>query len=94
MAETTARYTSQIYNVAVVYNIYRILLPLILLITFISSPNTTLLGALDPTLFVQVCDFWCSRHFPGNHRSQTPAERTLAKRHADYRYSTGIPDYL
>ena len=50
MAETTARYTSQIYNVAVVYNIYRILLPLILLITFISSPNTTLLGALDPCL--------------------------------------------
>ena len=58
MAETTARYTSQIYNVAVVYNIYRILLPLILLITFISSPNTTLLGALDPTLFVQVCAAW------------------------------------
>nr|ADI23707.1 signal transduction histidine kinase [uncultured Oceanospirillales bacterium HF4000_21D01] len=58
MAETTARYTSLIYNVAVVYNIYRILLPLILLITFISSPNTTLLGALDPTLFVQVCAAW------------------------------------
>ncbi|MCH7670607.1 MAG: PAS domain-containing sensor histidine kinase [Proteobacteria bacterium] len=58
MAETTARYTSQIYIVAVVYNIYRILLPLILLITFISSRNTTVLGALDPTLFVQVCAAW------------------------------------
>jgi len=42
MAERTARYTSQIYNVAIVYNIYRILLPLILLVTFISSRNTTL----------------------------------------------------
>ena len=42
MAERTARYTSQIYNVAIVYNIYRILLPLILLVTFISSRSTTL----------------------------------------------------
>ena len=42
MAERTARYTSQIYKVAIVYNIYRILLPLILLVTFISSRNTTL----------------------------------------------------
>ena len=42
MAERTARYTSQIYNVTIVYNIYRILLPLILLVTFISSRNTTL----------------------------------------------------
>ena len=42
MAERTARYTSQIYNVAIVYNIYRILLPLILLVTFISSRNKTL----------------------------------------------------
>ena len=42
MAERTARYTSQIYNVAIVYNIYRILLPLILLVTFISSRNTAL----------------------------------------------------
>ena len=42
MAERTARYTSQIYNVAIVYNIYRILLPLILLVTFVSSRNTTL----------------------------------------------------
>ena len=42
------------YNVAVVYNIYRIVLPLVLLVTFISSPDTTLLGDFDSTLFVQV----------------------------------------
>lgn len=53
MTETTAQYTSQIYNVALVYNIYRILLPLILLVTYISSSDRTILGDLDPTLFVQ-----------------------------------------
>jgi two-component system sensor histidine kinase PilS (NtrC family) len=55
MAEKTAQYTDQIYNVSVVYNIYRILLPLVLLITDISSPETSQLGDLYPTLFVQVC---------------------------------------
>lgn len=53
MNERTA-YTGQIYNVSVVYNIYRIVLPLILLVTSL-GPNSTLLGALDPSLFVQVC---------------------------------------
>jgi len=53
MTETTAQYTSQIYNVALVYNIYRILLPLVLLVTYISSPDRTILGDLNPTLFVQ-----------------------------------------
>jgi len=55
MTEETAQYTNQIYNVSVVYNIYRIVLPLVLLVTFIGSPDTTLLGALAPILFVQVC---------------------------------------
>lgn len=55
MAESTAQYRGQIYNVSVVYNIYRIVLPLVFLVTYISSPDTTLLGILDPTLFVQVC---------------------------------------
>ena len=55
MAESTAQYTRQIYNVTVVYNIYRIVLPLVLLVTFLSSPGQTLLGDLDSTLFVQVC---------------------------------------
>ncbi len=54
MSEITAQYTRQIYNVSVVYNIYRIVLPLVLLVTFIGSPDTNLLGALAPTLFVQV----------------------------------------
>lgn len=54
MAEKTEQYTDQLYNVSVVYNIYRIVLPLVLLITFLSSPGITQLGALAPTLFVQV----------------------------------------
>lgn len=54
MNERTAQYPGQIYNVSVVYNIYRIILPLILLVSAI-GPSSTLLGALDPTLFIQVC---------------------------------------
>lgn len=53
MNERTA-YPGQIYNVSVVYNIYRIILPLVLLVSSL-GPNSTLLGDLDPTLFVQVC---------------------------------------
>ena len=54
MTERTAQFTDQLTNVPVVYNIYRIVLPLLLLITYISGPDTTLLGAIAPTLFVQV----------------------------------------
>lgn len=54
MAERTAQYTDQLHNVSVVYNIYRIVLPLVLLVTYISSPGITQLGGLAPTLFVQV----------------------------------------
>lgn len=54
MAERTAQYTHQLHNVSVVYNIYRIVLPLVLLVTYISGPGITQLGALAPTLFVQV----------------------------------------
>ena len=54
MAEITAQYSGQIYNVSVVYNIYRIVLPLVLLITYITNPDAVQLGNLDPTLFVQV----------------------------------------
>jgi len=54
MNERTAQYPSQIHNVSVVYNIYRIVLPLILLVSSL-GPNSTLLGALDPTLFIQAC---------------------------------------
>ncbi|GAB5497939.1 MAG: ATP-binding protein [Pseudohongiellaceae bacterium] len=55
MAEKTDQYTGQISNVAVVYNIYRIVLPLVLLVTYISSPDNTQFGEVDPTLFVQAC---------------------------------------
>ncbi|MDA1369460.1 MAG: hypothetical protein O2971_01690 [Proteobacteria bacterium] len=55
MAEITAQYSGQIYNVSVVYNIYRIVLPLVLLITYITNPDAVQLGGLDPILFVQVC---------------------------------------
>ena len=54
MAERIAQYTGQIYNVSLVYNIYRIVLPLVLLVTYITSPTTTMLGEYDATLFVQV----------------------------------------
>ncbi|MEX0962631.1 MAG: histidine kinase dimerization/phospho-acceptor domain-containing protein [Pseudohongiellaceae bacterium] len=53
MSERTA-YPGQIYNVSVVYNIYRIVLPLVLLVSSL-GPSSTLLGDLDPTLFAQVC---------------------------------------
>lgn len=55
MAETAAQFSSQLQNVSVVYNIYRIVLPLVLLITYISNPEASQLGSLDETLFVQVC---------------------------------------
>ncbi len=55
MATRYDQYTGQISNVAVVYNIYRIVLPLVLLVTYISSGDTTQFGEIDPTLFVQTC---------------------------------------
>lgn len=55
MANPTDQYTGQISNVAVVYNIYRIVLPLVLLVTYISSPDSTQFGDIDSTLFVQAC---------------------------------------
>ena len=54
MNERTAQYPGQLHNVAVVYNIYRIVLPLVLLASSL-GPSSTLLGVLNPTLFVQVC---------------------------------------
>lgn len=54
MAERTAQYSDQLNNVSVVYNIYRIVLPLVMLVTYLSSPGITQLGAVAPTLFVQV----------------------------------------
>lgn len=54
MAERTTQYTGQIDNVSIVYNIYRIVLPLVLLVTYLSDPARSLLGEVDPTLFLQV----------------------------------------
>ena len=54
MNERTAQYPGQIHNVSVVYNIYRTVLPLVLLVSSL-GPSSTLLGALDPSLFIQTC---------------------------------------
>lgn len=55
MTETDYReYSEQILNVSVVYNVYRIILPLILLVTYLSSSESSLLGVLDPTRFTQI----------------------------------------
>jgi hypothetical protein len=46
MDERTAQYLGQIHNVSVVYNIYRIVLPLVLLVSSLGP---------SPTLFIQAC---------------------------------------
>jgi two-component system sensor histidine kinase PilS (NtrC family) len=54
MSEKTIQHTGQIDNVSAVYNVYRIALPLVLLVTYLSNPEFTLLGDLNSTLFIQV----------------------------------------
>jgi len=54
MTDKTNQYAGQLENVSVVYNIYRIVLPLVLLVTFVTNPDTTILGMLNPNLFLQV----------------------------------------
>ncbi|MEX2131726.1 MAG: ATP-binding protein [Pseudohongiellaceae bacterium] len=54
MATRTTQYSRQIGNVSVIYNIYRIVLPLVLLVTYISTPDNTILGTLNLPIFVQV----------------------------------------
>lgn len=46
MDERTAQYLGQIHKVSVVYNIYRIVLPLVLLVSSLGP---------SPTLFIQAC---------------------------------------
>ncbi|PCH59921.1 MAG: hypothetical protein COC19_06525 [SAR86 cluster bacterium] len=53
MPQPNPYFPSQIRNVAFVYNIYRFLLSSILLIGFLGSPDATLLGKLNPALFLQ-----------------------------------------
>jgi two-component system sensor histidine kinase PilS (NtrC family) len=55
MVTSSKHYSGQISNVAVVYNIYRIVLPLVLLVTYISGRDNTQFGEIDPTLFIQTC---------------------------------------
>jgi hypothetical protein len=54
MVSSPKAYTEQISNVSGVYNVYRIVLPLVLLVTYISSRETSQLGVLAPNLFVQI----------------------------------------
>jgi len=54
MVSSPKAYTEQISNVSVVYNVYRIVLPLVLLVTYISSRETSQLGVLVPNLFVLI----------------------------------------
>lgn len=52
MASEVKQYDQQVGNVAAVYNIYRLTLPLVLLITYIGSRGSGILGILAPTMFV------------------------------------------
>lgn len=47
--------TGQITNVTAVYNVYRIVLPLILLVSYFTGPDTVQFGRVNPTLFIQAC---------------------------------------
>ncbi len=52
METGSVNYTQQIRNIALVYNAYRIVLPLVLLLTYLSNSGTPGLGSVDPRLFV------------------------------------------
>ncbi|HAG72324.1 MAG TPA: hypothetical protein DCL66_08995, partial [Gammaproteobacteria bacterium] len=54
MVKRATQYTGQIDNVSIVYNIYRIVIPLILLATYLISSEKTVLGEVNGTLFLQV----------------------------------------
>jgi two-component system, NtrC family, sensor histidine kinase PilS len=53
MAERTEQYSDQMRDVSGVYSIYRIVLPLVLLVSSL-SPDSTLLGEYDSDLFLHV----------------------------------------
>ena len=48
------QYSRQLHNVATVYNVYRIVLPIVLLLTYVSSYGTPALGIINARLFAQV----------------------------------------
>lgn len=52
MANQREQYPGQISNVSAVYNIYRIVLPLILLITYVGNSESSVLGIVNGDLFV------------------------------------------
>ena len=53
MSEDKGQYTRQLRNVAAVYNGYRIVLPIVLLLTYVSTNGSPSLGAINPELFLQ-----------------------------------------
>jgi len=48
------RYARQMRNVATIYDVYRIILPLVLLLTYIGTSATSILGTVNPNLFLQI----------------------------------------
>ena len=54
MPQRSDQYSQQIANVAVVYNVYRIMLPLVLLVTYITNTGNVQFGSIADTLFIQV----------------------------------------
>ena len=52
MATEANQYSQQVGNVSAVYNIYRITLPMVLLITYFGSGGTGILGILAPAMFI------------------------------------------
>lgn len=48
----------QLSNVTAVYNIYRVVLPLVLMISYTTGPETVQFGDVNPSLFVQVCTLY------------------------------------
>jgi len=48
------QYARQLHNVATVYNVYRIVLPLVLLLTYVSTYSAPALGIINSRLFVQI----------------------------------------
>jgi two-component system sensor histidine kinase PilS (NtrC family) len=52
--EQQGQYAQQLLNVATVYNVYRILLPVVLLLTYVSTYATPALGMVNPNLFIQI----------------------------------------
>ncbi len=51
----TNQYTKQLKNVSLVYNTYRVVLPIVLLLTYLSNSGPAVLGIMGPRVFVITC---------------------------------------